>query len=210
MDRFVAGAAVASVMTAAGFLAGWSFAPRDARQTGSVESAPVANVDGAGDSTGSLQRLEAAVASLERAVLGRTAAASDRALAPQALPADSLSELTDKVDALHDRISELTLGLHEATRMRPEPDAEALAELRDESAADANVLRRRVIGLSYREATMAFGTPTKKRHGYGKIMDLPVTEWVWDMPEQGVGLIVSFAGGEARWAVFGRPPPEGW
>ena len=64
---------------------------------------------------------------------------------------------------------------------------------------------RATVGMTYRDATLAFGTPTVKRDREGlrhQSSGLPVSEWLWEVPETDRVLLIQFAGGTAVWAVF--------
>jgi hypothetical protein len=104
-------------------------------------------------------------------------------------------------------LSQASVGAHEslldAAFLHPEPIQSALERLRESSEVGSEVLVRLISGMTYLDATIALGVPTKKRDPANSFSaGMPVTEWLWDMPQKNVVLLVTFSGGHARWAVF--------
>ncbi len=188
------------------FVAGWLFAnswvapsktdPDSASRRESISA-------GTSDLLARLDRIESALAQPR---------VSDSASTPTRTPAsdapggpsteERLRALETKIDQLLAGSAAAATGLAEIAMTKPEPDQAALAKL---LAAGKDVLgvRRLVTGMSYRDATISFGTPTKKRDvPNSSIHDMPVAMWLWDHPAAGKVLMIEFAGGYAHTGYF--------
>jgi hypothetical protein len=118
---------------------------------------------------------------------------------------DRVEQLESKVAEMLEKATRASASLEELSLAQPTPNQVGINRLIDAVAKDSSLMLRATVGMTYRDATLAFGTPTVKRDRPGlhqQSSGLPVSEWLWDVPESGRVLLIQFAGGTAVWAVF--------
>jgi len=116
--------------------------------------------------------------------------------------------LATRLDELQSEIRRTTAGLGELTRLKPQPDGDALASFRlarQARKADAPDPTR---GWTFRDAVLEFGAPTftvdqnDRVHGPSGGR---VTTWLWELPDLGIELMMQFEGGTCFGSTFGTP-----
>jgi hypothetical protein len=196
---FVAGALV---------LAGGWFA-RDMLHTDSVglgepssENASLRRVDA---HSAQLDRIEALLNRTPQPVVGTAAARELDQSGDFGALADRIASLESKVTEVLGKVNQVSASLEELSLAQPTPSQAGINRLFDAVAKDSSLMQRPTTGMTYRDATLSFGTPTVKRSREGARQassGLPVSEWLWEVPESGRVLLIQFAGGTAFWAVF--------
>ncbi len=116
---------------------------------------------------------------------------------------ERMRALESKIDQVLARSEGAEKSLAEISMAKPEPDQAVLAKLFNSTRNGGGAVRRLTAGLSFREATLTFGTPTKKRDAPNSSnFETPTSDWMWDFPTADKVLIIQFVGGIARGADF--------
>jgi hypothetical protein len=109
------------------------------------------------------------------------------------------------VDEIVQRISEKGLepsGFLDIAFERRAPDQDAIRMFRKLVSEDSSLLVRTIVGMNYRDATIEFGLPTKKKM-LSKAAEKDVAEWHWALEDDERVFKMHFRGGFAIWAGFG-------